>query len=87
MKTRLSVIKNTSSPFGEKAPPIPRDLTELPLFLTPPQIAQLLQISRSAAYALVKSKGFPAVKIGRSVRVYREAFIRWMQENTWEEAK
>ena len=87
MKTKLSVIKNTSSPFGEKAPPIPRDLEDLPLFLTPPQIAEILQIGRSSAYELVRSKGFPAVKIGRSVRVYREAFVRWMQENTREEAK
>lgn len=83
MKAKLSLIKNSSPSTGE----VPRDLEDLPLFLTPPQIAEILQIGRSSAYELVRSKGFPAVKIGRSVRVYREAFIRWMQENTREEAK
>ncbi|MGQ9825694.1 MAG: helix-turn-helix domain-containing protein [Desulfotomaculales bacterium] len=47
----------------------------------------MLQIGRSSAYELVRSKGFPAVKICWSVRVYRETFIRWMQENSREEAK
>lgn len=87
MKAKLSVIKNSPPSSGERAQTVPRDLEDLPLFLTPPQIAEILQIGRSSAYELVRSKGFPAVKIGRSVRVYREAFVRWMQENTREEAK
>ena len=36
---------------------------ELPIMLSVPQLATALGISRSGAYALVQSAGFPALKI------------------------
>lgn len=41
--------------------------------LTVEQIAKLLQISKTSAYALVHQQDFPTLKIGRCLRVPRAA--------------
>ena len=43
-------------------------------------IQKILKISRTAAYALVEGKHFPVKRIGRSIRVSKEAFDKWMNE-------
>lgn len=43
-----------------------------PLLLTVPQTAELLQIGRETAYQLTHREDFPAIRIGRSVRINRE---------------
>ena len=40
---------------------------ELPIMLSVPQLAAALGISRSSAYALARSEGFPALKIGSRI--------------------
>ena len=45
------------------------------------EVAEVLGISKSGAYVLVKEKGFPKLKIGARVVVPREKFIEWINKN------
>lgn len=65
------------------------DSQELPRVLTVIEIARYLRISRSAAYELLRRPGFPAIRLGRTVRVSRAAFMQWLgkQENSRTGAK
>lgn len=42
---------------------------ELPLMLSVPEVAAVLGISRAGTYELVKSDGFPSLKIGNRIVV------------------
>jgi len=46
------------------------------------QVAMLLGISRSQAYAMMSTGRLPIVRIGRSVRVPKAALIEWIHNNT-----
>ena len=59
---------------------------ELPLMLSVPEVAAVLGISRAGAYELVRSGGFPALKIGSRIVVPKEKFIEWIDEKTSETA-
>lgn len=48
--------------------------------LTMQDIARYLRISRSAAYELAHKQGFPALVLGRKIRVRRESFLSWLDE-------
>ena len=55
---------------------------DLPLTLSAPEVAEVLGISRAAAYELVRSKGFPHMKIGTRILVPKDKFIAWINEQT-----
>lgn len=55
---------------------------ELPLMLSVPEVAAVLGISRAGAYELVKSEGFPSLKIGSRIVVPKEKFIDWIDRQT-----
>ena len=55
---------------------------ELPLMLSVPEVAAVLGISRAGAYELVRSDGFPALKIGNRIIVPKEKFIGWIDTQT-----
>ena len=55
---------------------------DLPLTLTAPEVSEVLGISRAAAYELVRSKGFPHMKIGTRILVPRDKFLAWIDEQT-----
>ncbi|HBZ80946.1 MAG TPA: DNA-binding protein [Brevibacillus sp.] len=55
--------------------------TELPIILTAKHIANYLHISERRAYELMDLKSFPLIRLGRSKRVNRESFMRWLLEN------
>lgn len=44
------------------------------------EIAQLLGISPTAAYELVKEGRFKSVRIGTSIRVSKKSFDKWLDE-------
>lgn len=47
-----------------------------------PEVAEILQVSKTTAYRLVQEGGLPAVKIGKSsVRVRMEDLERYIQLN------
>lgn len=56
------------------------DFSQLPLTLTPMDIKEILGISRSNAYALCNSKDFPAIRIGKLIRISKEEFIEWVRK-------
>lgn len=56
------------------------DIENLPLVMTPEDIAAVLQISRNTAYEVVHSADFPVFRIGKQYRVQRDKFFVWMNE-------
>jgi len=68
------VRKSSSSPT-----PVPLTLTTA--LLTVEDAAQVLRISRSKMYQLIRN-GFPTVKIGGQRRVLPTALASWIQEQS-----
>ena len=59
-----------------------KNYDDLPLTLTAQEVGEALGISRAAAYELVRSKGFPRMKIGTRILVPRDKFLAWIDEQT-----
>ena len=55
---------------------------DLPLMLSVPDLTEALGISRAGAYELVKSEGFPTLKIGNRILIPKEELIAWIKTNT-----
>ena len=55
---------------------------ELPLFLNAEIVRQVLGISISSAYELMKEKGFPSVRIGSRLIVPKDKFAAWVDKQT-----
>ena len=55
-----------------------------PLLLKAADVGKLLGLGRSKVFAMVAAGQLPAIRIGRSVRVPREALERWVREQTIE---
>ena len=55
---------------------------DLPLMLSVPDVASVLCLSRADAYELVRSDGFPSLRIGSRIVVPKEKFIEWINANT-----
>lgn len=55
---------------------------DLPLMLSAPEVAAVLGISRAGAYDLVRSAGFPRMKIGNRILVPKDKFLKWIDEQT-----
>ena len=63
-----------------------KNLDELPAIMTVQHIGNALGISRVNAYALVKSKNFPAARVtDRRIVVIREAFLKWLEAKSREQ--
>ena len=56
-----------------------KTMTDVPMFMTVMEVANLLGISRAGAYELVKEKGFPKINVvhGRII-VPRDRFFEWL---------
>lgn len=57
-----------------------RSFDELPLVLSVPEMAAVLGISRTVAYDLARSKGFPSIRIGTRLIIPKENLMEWIQE-------
>lgn len=51
---------------------------DLPLLLTVDEAAHLLRIGRNGAYAAVANGSIPAVRIGRTIRIPRDALAGFL---------
>ena len=51
---------------------------ELPVMLTIQDVAAFLRVSKNTAYSFVSTGVFPAVKVGRQIRIYREDVIKYV---------
>jgi excisionase family DNA binding protein len=54
--------------------------------LTIPQAAEYLNLPVSKVYELVRSKDFPAAKIGKNWRIHRERLDQWFLEKLAEKS-
>lgn len=61
-----------------------KEYSDLPLTLTVPEVGEVLGISRAAAYELVRSRGFPTLKVGTRILVPKDKLIKWINEQTEE---
>ena len=59
-----------------------QNYSDLPLMLSVPEVAKVLGISRTGAYELVRSAGFPHIRIGNRIVVPRDKFIQWIETQT-----
>ncbi len=67
-------------PFSRRAPPTATVETGLPPLLRVEEVAKLLRINRKSAYAAVEAGAIPGVvRIGRSIRVSRDAVLDWLR--------
>lgn len=57
-------------------------MTEEKKVLTPKEVAEYLGIGLAKAYALFRSKGFPALRLGKIMRVTKTALDNWIQNNS-----
>ena len=57
-----------------------KNYDDLPLTLTAPEVGEVLGISRAAAYELVRSEGFPSMRIGTRILVPKDKLIAWINE-------
>ena len=55
---------------------------ELPLFLNAKMVADVLGVSPSSGYELMREPDFPALKIGSRIVVPKEKFIAWVERST-----
>jgi hypothetical protein len=64
-----------------------KDANELPLVLAMRHVQDVLGCAKDVAYRLPHVKGFPSVRIGKSIRVPRDRFFAWLnaQADTQEE--
>lgn len=52
--------------------------TTCPEVLSVNDIQQILGIGRRQAYELVNSGQFHVVRIGKTIRIHREVFLKWL---------
>lgn len=57
----------------------------VPLVLTVDEAAVLLRIDRKSLYTAIRQGEIPVRRIGRSIRISREALMRWLAEGRAEE--
>ena len=57
-----------------------RSYDQLPISLNADQVAMVLGISRSNAYILMRSKGFPVLRIGTRMIVPKDKFLEWIEK-------
>ena len=55
------------------------NVDNLPLALTVREAGQVLRVGRSVTYELVRSGQLRSVRIGRSIRIPRDALVEYLQ--------
>jgi excisionase family DNA binding protein len=47
-------------------------------YITPEQVSEILHLGRNTTYKLINRPDFPKIKLGRSFRIPKEDFERYM---------
>ena len=55
------------------------DIESLPLLLTMSDLASVLRIGRNAAYQLVKDGSIQSIRVGRNIRIPRNALAQFLE--------
>ncbi len=59
---------------------------QLPLTLTVPQFCEQMNVSRTVAYDMINSKGFPAFRVGSKYLINARGLQQWLNRQcNWEE--
>ncbi len=59
-----------------------KSFEELSAMLTAKELAETLGISKAGAYALLHSKGFPTLRVGKRLMVPKEKLSAWIDRST-----
>ena len=59
---------------------------ELPVMLSVPDVAQIMGIALDGADTLVRSKDFPAFKVGSRIIIPKDKFLAWLDKMCAEKA-
>lgn len=51
----------------------------LPLVLTVNEAAKVARVARSTIYEMAHIEGFPVRRFGRTIRIPRDSFLRWLE--------
>lgn len=57
-----------------------RDIDDLPFLMSVSDLARVTNVGRSKAYELCYMPGFPVVRLGKSLCIPRDAFVRWLDK-------
>lgn len=58
------------------------EIDQLPLMMKMRDVANVMDIALRRAYELAQNPSFPKVVVGKSIRVPRDAFFRWLDQET-----
>ena len=58
------------------------EFDQLPFMLNAKDLARILHLSRSEAYAYMHSKGFPTTTLGSRMLVRKDKLIEWLDRHT-----
>lgn len=61
-------------------------ISEYPICLRAEEVAEILGVSRTNAYQVMRSKGFPTVRVGHRLVVPRDKLIEWIEQQLKEGA-
>ncbi len=53
---------------------------QMPSMLTVPEVQQFLRIGKVKTYDLIKRGIIPSIKLGATIRVPRDIFLNWIDE-------
>jgi excisionase family DNA binding protein len=53
---------------------------QMPSMLTVPEVQQFLRIGKVKTYDLIKQGIIPSIKLGATIRVPRDIFLHWIDE-------
>ncbi|WEK53270.1 MAG: helix-turn-helix domain-containing protein [Candidatus Cohnella colombiensis] len=59
-----------------------KTVEELPEIMLVADIQEYLDISKTAAYDLVKSGSFHTIRIGRNFKIPKKPFVKWLEGNS-----
>ena len=74
----VSPDKRTDLRWGSQKPKRVTDPAQLPMALNANQVAAVLGIYRAGAYNLMRSEGFPTLRVGNRMIVPKDRLLAWI---------
>lgn len=58
-----------------------KNILEEKLILDVRDMAKILGVGMNTMYALISTEGFPKIRIGRQYKVFKSAFLEWLEKS------
>ena len=55
---------------------------QLPIMMTPQEVAAFLRVSKNTAYSFINSGLIPIVRVGRQIRIHRDDVIQYVSSHS-----